>query len=119
MRLRIFVEPQQGASYDQLRAVAGAESRWALAPAGTRPNTPPTGVTALGVDGQVAYARPVFIVLVAVAFLMWQVVKFVLAAWGRIERRRSRPDLPIRAYHPAGPSVADEAQEWLREQRSV
>jgi hypothetical protein len=68
----------------------------------------------------------VFIVLVAVAFLMWQVVKLVLTTWSRIQRRRNRPDLlerlrPYQApyevpYHPSQPSVADEAQEWLDQQ---
>jgi hypothetical protein len=62
----------------------------------------------------------VFIVLVAVAFLVWQVVKLVVTAWSRIQRRRSLPDLYERLaphqvpYHPSGPSVADEAQEWLQ-----
>jgi hypothetical protein len=65
---------------------------------------------------------PVFIVLVAVAFLMWQVVKLVLTTWGRIQRRRSRPDLlgrlaPYQVPHQTSvESVADEAQEWLDRQ---
>ena len=73
-----------------------------------------------------AYARTVFIVLVAVAFLMWQLIKLVMTTWSRILRRRSRPDLyerlaPYQApyevpYHPSRPSVADEAQEWLDQQ---
>jgi hypothetical protein len=58
----------------------------------------------------------VFIVLVAVAFLMWQVVKLILTVRGRIERRR-RPKLleRLRPYHhPSLPSVAEEAERWLR-----
>ena len=69
-----------------------------------------------------AYARTVFIVLVAVAFLMWQVIKLVMTTWSRIQRRRSHPDLIQRLApyqvpnHPSRPSVADEAQEWLDQQ---
>ena len=78
----------------------------------------------MGVQGEVAYARTVFIVLVAVAFLMWQLIKLAMTTWSRIQRRRSRPDLLERLapyqvlHHPSRPSVADEAEEWLREQRS-
>ena len=66
------------------------------------------------------YARPVVIVVVAVAFLVWQVVKLVLTARSRIERRRNRPDLYERLapFHPSGPSIAEEAEQWLRQQQS-
>ena len=68
------------------------------------------------------YARTVFIVLVAVAFLMWQMIKLIMTTWSRIQRRRSRPDLlqGLSPYqlpsHRSRPSVADEAEVWLRRQ---
>jgi hypothetical protein len=54
------------------------------------------------------------IVIVALAALVWSVVRFILDS---LERRRRRPHLyeRLRPYHPAT-SVADEAEEWLQSQ---